>query len=386
MKARMRMHWVAVAAATVGLAACGGGGGSTTPAAKVTTVKVMGDSLADSGTFGFKATVQASATALTGPGSTPVWSERVAASYSNTLCPHYRATDTTGANFATVATCNNYAVAGGRINNFTAPTSPVSITKQLADAGAAGYTADDLVLIDGGGNDAGDLFGAYLAASTDGGKNFFGLIGSMLDPATVQALAAQVAAGMPKAGAAYMQALAVYFAKSVQTNTLAKGAPRVAVLNMPGVTLTPKFQMVLKKVAATQGTAAAQQLNTLFDTWVQTFNTQLATSLGGDKRLTVVDFYESFKDQSANPAQYAYQNVTDPACPPTGVDQSGLPTYTFTACTAQALSAKAPPAGATGGADWWKSYGFADSFHPTPFGHQLLGQLVSRSLSQAGWL
>ena len=57
MKARMRMHWVAVAAATVGLAACGGGGGSTTPAAKVTTVKVMGDSLADSGTFGFKATV-----------------------------------------------------------------------------------------------------------------------------------------------------------------------------------------------------------------------------------------------------------------------------------------------------------------------------------------
>ncbi|MPM38545.1 hypothetical protein SDC9_85174 [bioreactor metagenome] len=255
----------------------------------------------------------------------------------------------------------------------------------MADAGSVGYGADDLVLIDGGGNDAGDLFGSYLAASTDGGKSFFALIGTMLDAATVQALAAQGAAGMPKAGAAYMQALAVYFAKNIQSNVLAKGAPRVAVLNMPGVTLTPKFQMVLKKITATQGAAAAAQLNTLFDTWVQTFNTQLQTSLGTDSRLALVDFYESFKDQAANPAQYSYQNVTDPVCPATGQDASGLPTYTFQTCTAQALSAKTPPTGATGGADWWKSYGFADSFHPTPYGHQLMSQLTSRSLSRAGW-
>ena len=100
----------------------------------------------------------------------------------------------------------------------------------------------------------------------------------------------------------------------------------------------------------------------------------------------MVDFYASFKDQAEHPAQYAYTNVTTPACPATGVGSDGLPTYSFPTCTAAALSAMTPPAGATGGADWWKSYGFADSFHPTPFGHQLMGQLVSRSLSQAGWL
>ena len=55
-------------------------------------------------------------------------------------------------------------------------------------------------------------------------------------------------------------------------------------------------------------------------------------------------------------------------------------------CTAAALSAQTPPAGATGGADWWKTYAFSDSFHPTPYGHQLVSQLVSRSLARAGWL
>ena len=37
-------------------------------------------------------------------------------------------------------------------------------------------------------------------------------------------------------------------------------------------------------------------------------------------------------------------------------------------------------------ADWWKTYAFSDSFHPTPYGHQLVSQLVSRSLARAGWL
>ncbi len=381
MKARMRMHWVAAAAAAVALVACGGGGGSTTPAVSVKTVRAMGDSLTDTGTFGVKATVQNAGTALNGDGSSWMWVEHVANRYNTTLCPHYRATSET--TFSTVAACNNFAVGGGRINNYTNPQDPRSITKQMADAAATPYTADELVLIDGGGNDAADLFGAYIAASSDGGKSFFALIGTLLDQATVQALAAQGAAGMPKAGAAYMQALAVYFSKNIQGNVVGKGATRVAVLNMPGVTLTPKFQMVLKKVASQQGEAAAKQLNTLFDTWVQTFNAKLGESLGGDKRVTVVDFYASFKDQAEHPAQYSYTNVTDPVCPPTGQDASGLPTYSFATCTAAALSAK-PPAG--GNANWWKSYGFADSFHPTPYGQQLMSQLTSRSLSQAGWL
>ncbi len=376
-----RMQWVAVAVSAAVLAACGGGGADTTPATAVTAVKVMGDSLADSGTFGLKFTVQG--TAPTGVGSTAIWPERVAASYGRTLCPHYVSA---GGSFSAKADCTNYAVGGGRINNFTAPTSPVSILQQLKDAGAAGYAAGDLVLIDGGGNDAADLIGAYLGASRDGGKAYAALLGTVLDAATVNSLLAGGATGMAQAGGAYMQALATQFAATIKAQTLDKGATRVAVLNMPGVTLTPKFRMVLASISAANGAAAAAQAQTLFDGWVQAFNAKLAAALAGDGRLTVVDFYASFKDQAEHPAQYAYTNVTTPACPATGVGSDGLPTYSFPSCTAAALSAMTPPAGATGGADWWKSYGFADSFHPTPFGHQLMGQLVSRSLSQAGWL
>lgn len=376
-----RMQWVAVAVSAAVLAACGGGGADTTPATAVTAVKVMGDSLADSGTFGLKFTVQG--TAPTGAGSTAIWPERVAASYGRTLCPHYVSA---GGSFSAKADCTNYAVGGGRINNFTAPTSPVSILQQLKDAGAAGYATGDLVLIDGGGNDAADLIGAYLGASRDGGKAYAALLGTILDAATVNSLLAGGATGMAQAGGAYMQALATQFAATIKAQTLDKGATRVAVLNMPGVTLTPKFRMVLASISAANGAAAAAQAQTLFDGWVQAFNAKLAAALAGDGRLTVVDFYASFKDQAEHPAQYAYTNVTTPACPATGVGSDGLPTYSFPSCTAAALSAMTPPAGATGGADWWKSYGFADSFHPTPFGHQLMGQLVSRSLSQAGWL
>ncbi len=82
----------------------------------------------------------------------------------------------------------------------------------------------------------------------------------------------------------------------------------------------------------------------------------------------------------------AAAEAAEAACPATGVGSDGLPTYTFATCTATSLSAMTPPAGAVGGADWWKGYGFSDSFHPTPYAHQLMGQLVSRSLSQAGWL
>jgi phospholipase/lecithinase/hemolysin len=98
--------------------------------------------------------------------------------------------------------------------------------------------------------------------------------------------------------------------------------------------------------------------------------------------VVLVDFYTEFKSQISNPAQYDFDNVKDPVCPITGVDESGLPTYTFPTCTAAALSAtpgKSSP-------DWWQHHVFADSFHPTPYGHQQMSQLVSRSLAQKGWL
>ena len=376
-----KTKWALLAVAAAALSACGGGGSDTTPVAPITGVKVMGDSLADSGTFGLKFTVQGAAP--TGAGSTPIWPERIASEYGVSLCPKYQFTGTT---FNAAAGCTNYAIGGGRINNFTAPTSPVSITKQMGDAGAAGFAAGDLVLIDGGGNDAADLVGAYLSASKDGGAAYKAFLTTLLPASMVDAAFAGGATGMAQVGGAYMVGLADKFSASINADVLGKGAQRVAILNLPGIYNTPRLQQLLGGIAATAGPAASAQIQGLVKAWVEAFNAKLAANFAGNDKVVVVDFYTSLNDQVAHPEQFALTNAKNTACPITGVGGDGLPTYTFATCTAAYLSAMAPPAGATGGADWWKGYAFSDSFHPTPYGHQLLSQLVARSIAQAGWL
>ena len=157
---------------------------------------------------------------------------------------------------------------------------------------------------------------------------------------------------------------------------------------MPGITNTPRFQMVLDAIAAangggTAGTTARASAESLFKSWFVAFNNELAAKFNGNGNVVLVDFYTSFNDQIANPAQYSLTNVTTPACPQTGTGSDGLPTYTFATCTDTALSAN-PPAGSD--ANWWKSYAFSDSFHPTPFGHDLLARRILKSLADAGWL
>ena len=376
-----KTKWALLAVAAAALSACGGGGSDTTPVAPITGVKVMGDSLADSGTFGLKFTVQGAAP--TGAGSTPIWPERIASEYGVSLCPKYQFTGTT---FNAAAGCTNYAIGGGRINNFTAPTSPVSITKQMGDAGAAGFAAGDLVLIDGGGNDAADLVGAYLSASKDGGAAYKAFLTTLLPASMVDAAFAGGATGMAQVGGAYMVGLADKFSASINADVLGKGAQRVAILNLPGIYNTPRLQQLLGGIAATAGPAASAQIQGLVKAWVEAFNAKLAANFAGNDKVVVVDFYTSLNDQVAHPEQFALTNAKNTACSITGVGGDGLPTYTFPTCTAASLSAMAPPAGATGGADWWKGYAFSDSFHPTPYGHQLLSQLVARSIAQAGWL
>jgi phospholipase/lecithinase/hemolysin len=203
--------------------------------------------------------------------------------------------------------------------------------------------------------------------------------------------------GLAQAGGLYMVALADMFYDSIKRTALDKGAEKIAVLNMPGITKTPRFQMALAGVAAasgggTAGAAVRAQSEALFVSWVEAFNSRLASKVAGDKRILLVDFYTAFNDQIANPAQYGLTNVTTPACPIVRDAQGqpvlsgGLPTYNFQTCTAAALSAMTPPPGATGGTNWWQTYAFSDGFHPTPLGYQLLSQLVAKSLSTAGWL
>lgn len=331
----MQKRLLALAAGLV-LAACGGGGSDVTPKDPgITSLKVFGDSLADVGTFGIKFTVQGS--------ESLIYPERIAQAYGLSQCNFYVFTGTT---FAAnpKAGCTNFAI-GGAVINHANPMDPRGVPLQLATAG--GFKSSDLLLIVGGGNDAADLVGAY------------------------------------------MQALAAKFHASIKTSALDKGATRVALLNMPGITNTPRFQTVLDSIAAASGggatgAAARAQAEGLFKGWVEAYNAELAKRFADEPRVAIVDFYTSFNEQLSNPKQFGLGNVKTPACPITGVGSDGLPSYTFATCTATALSA-APPAGQSG-ADWWKNYAFSDGFHPTPYGHQLLGQLISKTLANKGWL
>jgi outer membrane lipase/esterase len=370
------------------LAACGGGSGGGAP---IQRVVVAGDSLADVGTFGMKFTVQNAAAPAAG---FPIYPQLVAREYGiNSQCNFYVFT---GASFApnSTAGCTNYAIAGGRVVIPAAEggsASPLSIPTQLATAGAnvGSYGRRDMLIVDGGGNDAADLVGSFLGAAGGGAGAvaYRSFLLQQIDAPTLDALLAQPNGGGQAAGL-YMQRLANTFYAAIKTHALDRGARFVVVLNMPDITLTPRFRAVLAGVAAANGggaagAAAAAQLKGAIQQWIRAFNTQLATRIGSDDRVVLVDFFAEFTAQVANPDDFGLTNATDAACPVVGVDAQGLPRYDFPTCTSAALNA-APPAGASAG--WWTTFAFSDGFHPTPRGHQLLADAIERALRGAGWL
>jgi outer membrane lipase/esterase len=368
--------YASAAALVVLVAACGGGGG-VSGGGSASAVKVFGDSLADSGTFGFRFTVNQA-----GPNgsATPIWVDKVASTFGRTVCNFYNATSFT--NFiAPTTTCTNFAVGGGRINSLAAtggPTSPFSIPNQMDTAATvAGNTfgPTEMMLVVGGGNDAADLVGAYLGART-APATYVGMLSSLLPAASVTAMIGNTGGAETLAGM-YMTALANKFADDITNKLLNRGAQRVVLLNMPAVTNTPRFKAVLQGVALQAGPAAATQVEGLAKAWTSAFNAQLNTRLGSNSKVAIVDFFTEFNNQVVTPAQFELTNIITPACPVTG-STGGLPDYTFPTCTAAALDASGPAG--------WRNYGFSDGFHPTPFAHQLLAQLVSRSIVSKGWL
>ena len=367
----------------VGLTACGGND-SLPPKASISKVYVMGDSLADAGTFGIKFTVQDASN----PKGFQIWPQLVANAVGvdgAAQCSFYSLNFDGTVRAAPNPACTNFAIGGGRVfakASDGGPSSPLNVSVQMATkATLGGYTAGDLVLIDGGGNDAADLVGAYLGASTPQGlQNFQAFLSQQLDSATIAALLPQTN-GAALAAGAYMQALADTFHGQIKAQVLDKGATRVAVLDMPDITLTPRFRAVLAGVAASTNAATAQALQGGIRQWIGAFNSRLHSKFAGDTRVAVVPFNADFTDEVNNPGTYQLSNVIDAACPVTGVGSDGLPSYNFLTCTSAALDATA---GKTPG--WWKSYAFSDGFHPTPYGHQLLAASVSRALARAGWL
>lgn len=383
---QLKKYGLAAGLATLlawGLSGCGGND-SLPPKANISKVYVMGDSLADVGTFGgVKFTVQDPLT----PNNSLIWPQIIANQFGvngASQCNFYTFTGDSVAPFAanTTAGCTNYAIGGGRVRVKDAEggnLNPLTVGTQMATRALSGdYTSGDLVLLVGGGNDAADLTTAFLRAAADpnnvGGMvtAFQTFLQQQLSPTVMGQLLTQDNTGS-SAGVAYMTALANTFYDDVSTKVLAKKATRVAILNMPDITITPLLQATL----STMSPAQSGQVQALVRAWITTFNTQLRTRVGTDNRIALVDFYSDFQDEVNRPADYGLSNVTDPVC----TTEMGL--LGNFPCLSTTLDAS-PPSGKSAG--WWKTYAFSDGFHPTPFGHSLLAASVSRALARAGWL
>lgn len=350
------------------------------------TVTVMGDSLNDVGTFGIKATVQDASN----PKGFPLWTQTIANAYGadgSSQCPYYLATQTGTFSSNPNSTCTNYAIGGARIvapASVGGASSPLTIGTQMARRASMGSIAAlELVLVDGGGNDVADLVGAYLAAGTGqaGATAYQSFLSQQLDSATMANLLAQPNGGA-LAAAAYMQKLADTFHGQIRTHLLDKGAQRVVVLNVPDISLTPRFKAVLAGVTALAGPATAQMLEMAIKQWVAAFNAQLASKFATEPRLLIVDFNATFTDivKNYNSTKYALTNATEASCPVVGQDSDGLPTYDFPKCSSAALDAM--PGKSAG---WWKTYLFSDGFHPSPRGHEIMAQAVREQMDAKGW-
>jgi len=373
------------------LAGCGGAsdGANTTPKTIAPSVKVFGDSIMDSGTFGYKFTIQSADPA----NPFLIFPEVVAANFGvPKLCPFFNFNGTT---FLPSAACTSYAVAGGRVNNLSntsAPgnTLPWSITYQMA-VGSASLAPTDVVIIDGGGNDLADLTGAYLGATTPAGIGaYMTMLGTLLPPATVAAIiGTPTATSMGTAAGAYAQAVGQTLAASIKANVVAKGVAKVVVVNTTDITTTPRFQAILGAVAAASGSAQSAAVQGAVRAWTQALNASLAQGLAGTN-VQIFDLYTEGAKITATPGQFALTNITTPACPKVtgGISSVGLAALdygvTVQACNSASMSANIP-VGETS-ASWWKSYAFSDQFHPTPALHQLIGQAINLQLAKAGWL
>ena len=383
----MKPRILAAIAAAV-LSACGGGGNDGSTKIDIAAVKVVGASLADSGTFGAKFTVQPTS----GSPAYLVYPERIAATYGTSVCNAYSSANMVA--YTANAGCTNYAVGGARINYTSGSTQveslPLSAIKQLVDAGAAGYGSNDLLIVgEAGANDAATLVTAYLATALSGTSDFSTLVLTLVPPATVQANATNP----PALGTLYMQALADKLVAAVKTNALDKGATRIAILNTLDVTKTPRFQAALAQVSAATTPAQAAALQQMAQAWILAFNARLETAVAPySSNIVVVDFYTNFNNEMADPAQYGLTTVTATVCDQiiTTGTAPGATTFsntaTIAACTDSAASAITPTVAADGTSSWWKKYLFADNFHPTPYGHQLIAQMVAKRLTEAGWL
>jgi phospholipase/lecithinase/hemolysin len=355
----------AIALATAGLLAGCGGGDDPPAAEKITYTKLVsfGDSLSDIGTYAVSgvAAVGGGKYTVNGAGA-QIWVERLAtAAKVPAPCAAQTGLNATQALIGfppapvvNNASCYGYAQGGARVTNPIGPynaallaigdaggalgqlTDPIvnQITRHLAAAGGS-FSGTDLVVIQGGPNDLFVQLGTVSATVAAGGN------------ATTAGQAATAAMGL--AGGQ----LGAY----IKSMIAAKGAKRVVVVNLPDMSKTP---FGLSQAAATRD---------LIELMSFTFNANLEAQLADVPQVLVVDTYGLFRSISANPGSFGLSNVTATACNLTLAVLGSL------GCSAATLIS----------GDVSK-YGFADSVHPSPAGHEVLSKAVVDALTAKGWL
>lgn len=392
-----------LAAALLGACAAAHAGEATLQGS---ALKVIGASLEDSGTFGFKFTVQS---AQGKPYKTYV--EQIAASRGlPDLCNHYTLDAAAGTPTGPIqSACTNYAVGGAQIHNFVPQSATVddtnasSLIKQMGDLGSAGFSRNDLVIIgEAVGNDAQALLNAAGTIGTSGTAGFVAYIDSLLGPNVAEKLIAKAASakrgdpslGIAIAGARFMTALADKLMASVHANLISKGAHRVAIVNALDIIKTPVFQYNLSTLSPTDRAST----RVLAEAWILAYNIELSRKAAqASGKVVVIDFHRGFNFEYSHPQLFGLTNVDSTVCTQTyqhavngtaslataGTDALDAPEVLQT-CNDQTASSITPTENATG-PQWWTSYLFADNFHPTPHGHQLLAQSVTMRLSHVGW-
>ncbi|MFM2075417.1 MAG: hypothetical protein RJB34_1722 [Pseudomonadota bacterium] len=367
MKLKLVFSW---ATAALILVACGGGNNSAPKA------YVAGDSLNDVGVFGARFTVQSS-----NPASPYlVWPEHVANAYQlNKLCPAYNAS------LAAVADCTGYAVGGAQINPVSltrtsglvtgatigSDSTPSSIVKQIQDMGTGRtFGAQDLIMVDGGGNDVNALASSLLEGlnpmnpfAAQALTAYRTVLKDLLPPAAVDAVANTDTNGLINLGGAYMQQTAVMLSSAIKTHLIAQGASRVVILNLPDLSKAPVLNTQPAPVPA------------IMAGWADAMNSKLTAELSAESaKVVIVDFKGILNGFVAAPSSakiglVSLSNAKDKACGTTPI----------TSCTDTLLDAGAPAP-----ADW-RTYLFADNLHSTPFGNELLAQSVRSAVTAKGW-
>lgn len=242
--------------------------------------------------------------------------------------------------------CNGYAQGGARItspvgigNKLTGGSSAtvgfltVPIVQQIQNylnANAGKFNDEQIVFIMAGANDVFFQLGLLQAQQTD-----------------------------PTGAITAMAQAANELITAIKTQIINNGAKYVVVLNIPKITITP--------LGATFDTPTRG----LVDALVNTFNGQLQAGLAGNTNVLYVDANAESYNQYVNPGAYGLNNVTNTAC---DLSPAKNPLSSSLVCTNYNLIP-----GITG------NYLFADMVHPTPYGYNLIANLVRKEMINNGW-